>query len=161
MTTTPIRADVKAQIVKLVRAERLTRQDGTPVQVMQGRDDRKIEDEVIHLGEVRGDAAPANISGGARQQFNDQFTVEVWIIVRRPGLSIEDSDTRCQELASAVWNVLATTKALGDEGLQSTFPGVLWAMPRDFDGPSFAELPRGEGWASLMRLLVEVKTRTT
>jgi hypothetical protein len=154
------RAAAAARIVGLIATHPdtqpagVTVSDAFPRTFGVGRED-------IHLGDIRPRLLePANLAGPPPigQDLHDEFAVDVWVVVSRPGDSGTDARARCGALLEAVVRAIAQHKVLnrGADPHPDLEP-VLAAWVSAVDGPSAD--PVQEGYASMGRVEVHVIAR--
>lgn len=92
--------------------------DGGPldgVQVSYGWPGKRTERECVHGGAMTWETSPAGLATGD----DVVVTVELHVVIERPGGSIEDVDVRAGELATALVAEFDGDQTLGHPGVMS------------------------------------------
>lgn len=84
------------------------------VQVAYSWPGSKAEREVVHGGLVTFEQEPAAFRGGARCPRDEEVTVEVHVVVKLPGGTEEDVDTRATEIGTVIEEAIASDPTLTD-----------------------------------------------
>lgn len=116
-------------------------------QAFYSMDEAQHFNEAVWLGDVTGNRETVTF-GTPRSGRNDEYTIRMAVAVRGPA-TIEEADTRCQQILDAVDAVLFASPRLG-EGRHdpALYPGQL-------DGPNGFRLPT-QSAASVAELTIEI-----
>lgn len=124
----------------------------TGVDVLDAIPVQNVPRECIAFGSIDGESMELpQIRGSARRPFDDYWTMHLVVHVATPGATSFEARTRCEAIASAVWDLVAD-----DPAFRSPTPisGLISVQPQNCLGPN--SYPRDEmtGFNAEMTLLL-------